>query len=155
MTPPLPLPVVCRRVGINLTDALVDLENACFEGDRIVRRNLRRLLRSPSALCIGAFREKELAGSMIVLFRSNSTIARIYSLAVSPQARGLGIGKRMIKKAEREARTRGCRCLRLEVRLDNLAAIRLYERCGFTDTKVLPGYYEDGTAAFVFWKELE
>lgn len=154
MTPPSTLSVIFRRVGLNMTDALLDLENSCFESDRIARRNLRRLLCSPSALCIGAFQGKELAGSMVVLFRSNSSIARIYSLAVAPHTRGLGIGKRMIAKAEREARARGCRCLRLEVRMDNPAAIRLYERCGFTDTKMRPGYYEDGTDAVVFWKEL-
>ncbi|MCF7818442.1 MAG: GNAT family N-acetyltransferase [Kiritimatiellales bacterium] len=147
--------VVCRRVDLNMTDALIGLENACFECDRISRRNLRRLLCSPSALCIGAFLGKELTGSMVVLFRSNSSVARIYSLAVSPHARGLGIGKRMIAKAEQEARARKCRCLRLEVRLDNPAAIRLYERCGLTHTKVLPEYYEDGTNALVFWKELD
>ena len=153
--PVLPPSVVCRRVGLKQTDELIALEETCFETDRIVRRNLRRLLCSPSALCVGALQGKDLLGSMIVLFRSNSSIARIYSLAVSPQARGRGIGKRMIAKAEREARPRGCKRLRLEVRKDNRAAIRLYEQCGFTSSNVLPGYYEDGTDALVFWKELE
>lgn len=146
--------VACRRVGMDMTDALIGLENTCFECDRISRRSLRRLLCSPSALCIGAFLNKDLAGSMVVLFRSNSSVARIYSLAVAPHTRGLGIGQKLIAKAEREARARNCRGLRLEVRVDNPAAIRLYERCGFADTKMRPGYYEDGTDAVVFWKEL-
>lgn len=154
MSPTLYADVVCRRVGLNRTDDLLALEDACFPTDRISRRNLRNLLRSPSAYCLGAYHRGELVGSMVILFRSNSRSARVYSLAVSEQARGMGIGRRMMDKAVREARRRGCDRMRLEVRMDNMAAIRLYERLGFVDTQVLPGYYEDGSHAFVMRKEL-
>ena len=49
---------------------------------------------------------------------------------------------------------RGCDRMRLEVRMDNIAAIGFYEGLGFSDTAVLPGYYEDGAHAFVMRKEL-
>lgn len=152
MSPTLCADVVCRRVGLNRTDDLLALEDACFSTDRISRRNLRNLLRSPSAYCVGAYNRGELIGSMVILFRSNSRSARVYSLAVSAAARGLGIGRRMMAKAEREARMRGCDRLRLEVRMDNIPAIRLYESLGFADTAVLPGYYEDGAHAFTMRK---
>jgi len=155
MSPTLCADVVCRRVGLNRTDDLLALEEACFPTDRISRRNLRNLLRSPSAYCVGAYADGELIGSMVILFKSNSRSARIYSLAVSAAARGMGIGRRMMAKAEREARMRGCERMRLEVRMDNMAAIRLYERLGFADTAVLPGYYEDGAHAFVMRKDLD
>ena len=155
MHPTLGAEVVCRRVGMNRIDDLLALEEACFSCDRIARRNLRRLLVSRSAYCQGAYQEGELLGSMVVLFRSGAQVARIYSLAVSPAARGMGIGRRLMVRAEREARARGCDRLRLEVRLDNVPAIRLYESLGFADAEVLPGYYEDGTHAVVFRKELE
>ncbi len=154
MSPTLCTDVVCRRVGLNRTDDLLALEEACFPTDRISRRNLRNLLRSPSAYCVGAYRAGELIGSMMILFKSNSRSARVYSLAVLAAARGMGIGRRMMAKAEREARVRGCDRMRLEVRMDNLPAIRLYEDLGFADTAVLPGYYDDGSHAFVMRKEL-
>lgn len=154
MSPTACADVVCRRVGLNRTGDLLALEEACFATDRISRRNLRNLILSPSAYCIGAYLEGDLIGSMVVLFRSNSRSARIYSLAVAEKARGMGIGRKMLAKAEREARLRGCDRMRLEVRMDNIPAIRLYERLGFTDTKVLPGYYEDGAHAMVYRKEL-
>lgn len=147
--------VVCRTVGVNRIDDLVKLEETCFETDRIVRRNLRRLLHSPSAECIAAFKSGTLIGSMIVLFRKRTTVARIYSLAVAPEARGQGIGQKMMEKAESLAKEHDCRTLRLEVRMDNMDAIRLYNRCGFTDTAVIPGYYEDGAHAFVLQKVLD
>ncbi len=146
--------VVCRRVGLNRINDLLALEESCFTCDRSNRRNLRRLLQSPSAYCLGAYHRGELVGSMVVLFKRNSHSARIYSLAVAPSARGLGVGRRMLAKAEREARARGCDRMRLEVRMDNIPAIRLYESIGFTDTEVLPGYYEDGAHAMVYRRKL-
>ncbi len=154
MSPTLCPDVVCRRVGLNRTDDLLALEEACFATDRISRRNLRNLLQSPSAYCMGAYRCGRLVGSMVILFKRNSRSARVYSLAVSEAARGMGIGRRMMARAEREARLRGCDRMRLEVRMDNIPAIRLYESLGFADTQVLPGYYEDGAHAFVMRKEL-
>jgi ribosomal protein S18 acetylase RimI-like enzyme len=146
--------VVVRRTDLSRINDLLALEESCFSSDRINRRNLRHLLHSPSACCIGAYRNGELVGSLVALFRSNARVARIYSLAVAGHARRLGIGRRMIARAEREARLRGCSHIRLEVRMDNVPAIRLYESQGFIDVKVLPGYYEDGGHAFVMWKEL-
>ena len=146
--------VVCRPVGLNRINDLLALEKSCFTSDRSKRRNLRHLLQSPSAYCLGAYHRGELLGSMVTLFRSNSRSARIHSLAVSAGVRGQGIGRRMMARAEREARMRGCTRMRLEVRMDNLPAIRLYERLGFADTAALPGYYDDGAHAFVMRKEL-
>ena len=146
--------VLIRRVGLNRTDELLALEEACFTSDRSKRRNLRHLLQSPTAYCLGAYHRGELVGSMVTLFKSNSRSARIHSLAVSAGVRGRGIGRRMMARAEREARMRGCTRMRLEVRMDNLPAIRLYERLGFVDTAVISGYYDDGAHAFVMLKEL-
>jgi ribosomal protein S18 acetylase RimI-like enzyme len=147
--------VVCRRVGLNRIDDLLSLEEACFECDRISRRNLRNLIRSPSACCLGVFLGGKLVGSMVVLFRRNTRSARIYSVAVDASHRGRGIARRLMARAEREARKRGCNRIRLEVRLDNIPAIQLYERLGFEGTQIIPGYYEDGTHAMVYRKGLE
>lgn len=146
--------VLCRRVGLNRVDDLLDLEEACFSFDRISRRNLRNLLRSPSACCLGAYHRGRLVGSMVVLFRRNTRTARIYSVAVSSAYRGKGIARRLMDRAEREARSRGCTRMRLEVRMDNVSAIKLYESLGYVDARVMPGYYEDGTHGMLYLKEL-
>lgn len=147
--------VVVRRVGLNRTDDLLSLEAACFQSDRISRCNLRRLLCAPSAYCAGAYRSGALVGSMVTLFRSTSRTARVYSLAVLESERGHGIGRRLMDRAEQEARRRKCVRMRLEVRMENVLAIELYKRLGFVDTAVMPGYYEDGAHAFVMRRELD
>lgn len=144
----------CRRVGLTRIDELLSVEERCFETDRIVRRNLRRLLLSSSAVCIGAFCGKVLVGSMVLLFRSGSKKVRIYSLAVVQEARGQGIAGLLMVRAEREAHERACNRISLEVREDNASAIRLYERSGFVKNGLLSQYYEDGANALRMIKEL-
>ncbi len=155
MSPTLKPAAVYRRVGLNRIEDLLDLEEASFPSDRSSRRNLRNLLRSPSAYCAAAYLRGELVGGIVVLFRSNAKVARIYSIAVSENARGMGIGQGMLRRAEREARRRGCDRLRLEARMGNTPAIRLYEKLGFEAVRILPGYYEDGAHGTVYLKQLD
>lgn len=146
--------LIYRKVGLTESQELLCLEERCFVGDRINLRNLRHLLTSPSACCIGVFLDRMLVGSMILLFRRHSHIARIYSLAVSPNARRQGIGKGFVQQAENLAISRDCNRLHLEVRQDNATAIQLYEQARFCLVGEKIGYYEDGADAFVYQKEL-
>lgn len=68
--------------------------------------------------------------------------AHLLTLAVSPSVRRSGIGTALVSAAARAARLAGCRRMRLEVRVDNLAAIRLYERLGFVRIGYEPHYYQ-------------
>lgn len=149
-----PPAVHIRRLGLNRINDLLTMEESCFPTDRSNRRNLRRLLRSESACCLGIYRQGELLGSAVVLFRRGTRSARVYSLAVLETARGLGLGRRLMQRAEHEARKRGCSLIRLEVRMDNSPAIRLYEQLGFEAFRILPAYYEDGAHAMRYRKEI-
>lgn len=59
-----------------------------------------------------------------------SKVFKIHDVAVHPDARGMGIGTRMLIKIGEEARNLGCAKVTLEVREDNPAR-RLYEKLGF------------------------
>src|SRR5450755_4438652 len=82
-------------------DTLWELENQVFDINRMSRRSLRRLLAVPSAAVLIAERQGRFAGAAIVLFRANSRIARLYSLAVAPRVTGCGIGSALITAVER------------------------------------------------------
>ena len=121
----------------------MELEDAAFTGDRISRRSLRRLMRSPTAHLAVADGGKPL-GYALTLFRASSTAARLYSLAVRADRRGEGVGRDLLMDAIAVARQRGCWRLDLEVRADNAAALRLYCERGFLPVRTLPAYYDDG-----------
>lgn len=135
-------------------DALLALEEAAFPGDRMSRRALARNIGSPSLCFLVARDGKRLIGHALVAFRAGSTLGRLYSLAVWPSQTGQGLGRKLLAAAERRARARGANRLRLEVRADNEAAIRLYDRAGYRLFARVPDYYEDGQAALRYEKTL-
>ena len=75
--------------------------------------------------------------------------AFVQTLAVAPAAQGRGVGALLLEALLQEAARRGQRTVSLEVRADNAAAQRLYERHGFSRTGVRRGYYAGGVDALV------
>jgi ribosomal protein S18 acetylase RimI-like enzyme len=63
-------------------------------------------------------------------FRGKPLI-NIHDIAVSPAARGQGIGRQLLAAVEAEARALGCGKVTLEVRSDNIRAMGLYRSVGF------------------------
>ena len=55
---------------------------------------------------------------------------KIHDIAVHPDARGMGVGTKLIESVKDEAEELGCSKITLEVRVDNPAQ-KLYEREGF------------------------
>jgi ribosomal protein S18 acetylase RimI-like enzyme len=141
-----PSGVRIRRATLADLPALVDLERV-FPGDRISRPSLARFVDQPSADVWVAERDGEVVGDAVVTYRRGFLSARVYTLAVAPHARGLGVGRALLERVERGAKERGCVTVRLEVREDNEAALALYRRGGYQSAGSTSDYYEDGSAA--------
>ncbi|TVP59248.1 MAG: GNAT family N-acetyltransferase [Halomonadaceae bacterium] len=136
-------------------DALVTLENAAFDSDRISRRSFSRFLKHDLHLlsvCTGS--GEELLGYGLLLRRRGTSLTRLYSLAIAGEARGQGIGRQLLEHLEAAAEAQICRFIRLEVRGDNRHAIALYDSAGFSLLGTLKGYYEDGGDALQMEKQL-
>ena len=74
----------------------------------------------------------------------NGAEADVQTVAVSPDAQGRGLGRLLLDALVAEAARRGATSVLLEVRADNPAAIRLYERTGFERIAVRRRYYQPG-----------
>ncbi len=149
--------VSTRPLGPPDLHRLVPLEQACFTSDRLSRRSLHRLLRRPNALFIGAVNPAapgRLLGYGLVLMRTGTSLARLYSLAVDPAVRGQGVGQALMDALEAAALEQGAAFLRLEVRPDNASAIALYRSRGFKEFAVYQQYYEDLSDALRMTKPL-
>lgn len=144
--------VVLRQATVNDIDALLALESTCFDTDRLSRRNFRWMIRRAHASLILAVSGGRLAGYILVLFRQGSSSGRIYSLAVDPVLRGKGIAERLLRAAEKAARSASCTLMRLEVRPDNKAAIRFYGKHGYCRFGTYRHFYEDGMDALRYEK---
>jgi ribosomal-protein-alanine N-acetyltransferase len=110
--------------------------------------SIAKLLRMPGAI---AFLDP--AGGMIMA-RVVADEAEILTLAVAPDARRRGLGRRLLTRAAREARTFGATRLFLEVAEANYAARTLYSESGFSECGRRPHYYSDGSDALVLHRTL-
>lgn len=146
--------IIIRMAGSGDLDALMALEEASFAMDRLSRRAMRYALRSPAQVVLAAWRGQKLAAAAIFGFRAGSFQARLSSIAVAGDQAGKGVGRALLQAAEDIAIQRGARAMRLEVRADNSAGIALYERTGYRLSGRTEDYYEDGTAALRFIKDL-
>lgn len=66
--------------------------------------------------------------------------SRMAALAITPQARGQGLGKYLVDVLVQAAKDRGERAMWLEVISQNTAAVKLYEGAGFEKQRKLIGF---------------
>jgi ribosomal protein S18 acetylase RimI-like enzyme len=143
-----------RDARLSDLSALVALEDDCFEIDRFNRRQFRYMITRAQGRLLVDERRGTLIGYALVLFRRGTSLARLYSIAVDPRARGRGAGRDLLEAAERAAADADCAYLRLEVRRDNVESIRLYRNAGFRKLGEVGDYYEDGMEALRYEKAL-
>ena len=77
--------------------------------------------------------------------------AHVTNLAVDPAWHRRGVGRSLLAALAREAISRDCAAMSLEVRVSNRAAQELYQRFGFTPAGVRKKYYENVEDAIVMW----
>ena len=104
----------------------------------------------PTTTIFLAYQEGRAIG-IAVCFRGFSTFAarpliNIHDLAVLPQYRGHGIGRRLLEAVERKARELDCCKITLEVAENNHKARQIYGAAGFAQTVYAP---EAGGALFM------
>jgi [ribosomal protein S18]-alanine N-acetyltransferase len=144
----------CRRGRLADLDELCDLEAKVFANDRMSRRSLRHFLVSRGATVIVAVHRGRVAGCAVVLFRPDSPIARLYSIAVAPASAGRGLGPALLTAAEAAALAKRRWTLRLEVHVRNHRAIARYRKAGYRQFGRHVGYYADQGDALRFEKQL-
>ena len=89
-------------------------------------------------------------GGMWVLFEE----AHVTNVAILPDYRGQGRGRRLMLAMMRHAIKRGAEKMTLEVRENNTIAQRLYAGLDFEQNGFRPGYYSDtGEGALILWNE--
>lgn len=79
----------------------------------------------------------------------------IISIAVDKNYRRMGAGTELLVKAISILSLLNIDAVYLEVRQENTAAVRFYERFNFIKDRVVPGYYENGEGAIIMYLPLK
>ncbi len=123
----------------DLLPAVLELERVCFSLPWS-REAFLPELRDPSCFWLAVLTEDDLAG--YAGMRTVLDEGYISNIAVAPVLRRQGVGQSLVEALIREGERRQLSFLTLEVRMGNAPARRLYERMGFREVGVRPGYYE-------------
>jgi [ribosomal protein S18]-alanine N-acetyltransferase len=79
----------------------------------------------------------------------------INNVAVRPGLRRRGFAATLLERVIEEATRQGAAKATLEVRRSNIAALRLYDRLGFTVSGVRPNYYSNPVEdALILWRSM-
>ena len=118
-------------------------------------------VRKGERILLAAFAESKLVGTVQVLWATPPNQAHradVAKLLVVREARGQGVGRRLMERAEEASREAGRSLLVLDTVAGDQAE-KLYLRMGWTKTGVIPKYavYPDGRwcDTSVLWKWLE
>ena len=143
--------ILLRKATIADLPGITEIEHLSFvhAGERFSQKRVGYLIVNPRCMVTVVMQGECLLGwtAGIVWLRGRAPRGRIYALAVHPQSRGQRLGPRLLSDMIQSLRTRGAGRIFLEVRVDNAAAIRLYQAAGFRLCQLLPNYYGTGLPA--------
>ena len=117
-----------RKMTAEDTSAVAEIESECFSSPW-TKQGLLSETDNPSAEFFVLENKNDIAAYMgmhIVLDE-----CYIANVAVKSIHRKKGYGRLLVENALAVAKERGCTFITLEVRVSNLPAISLYEKCGF------------------------
>jgi len=125
-------------------DSLYDIEMECFEKEAFTKQQIAYLLTDYNSISLVAKLKGEIVGFIIgrIYVERKSLAGHILTIDVSPAHRRKGIATRLLQEIERIFKEKGVGVCHLEVREDNVAAIRLYRKSGYRIIGRLKNYYE-------------
>ena len=106
----------------------------------------------PENNVVTAWADERLVGFAIMQYFVDH--AHLNLLAVDPAYRRFGIGQQLLTWLEETCRTGAIFLVRLEVRAQNHGAQAFYRRLGYSNGKILPGYYSGREAALQMTHDL-
>lgn len=146
--------VITRDAKYSDLAQLMDLEERCFAGDRLSKRSFQHWLKAPNCVFQVILRDNIVVAYGLVIMRKGTHLARLYSIAVDSEIRGLGIGKKLLIALEEQTLEKGKLFIRLEVAKNNETAINLYKGLGYKIFGSYEQYYEDNTDALRMQKNI-
>jgi ribosomal-protein-alanine N-acetyltransferase len=146
--------VVTRKLELADLDEIEAIERASYPAPWS-RSMFASELAKPSSLSLAAVDGRGRLVGYLVLSRFVDAW-HVMNLAVDPAWRRRGIASLLLERLFELTRDDVRRGYTLEVRVSNVAAIRLYERFGFHSKGIRRGYYTDNREdALIMWRDLD
>ena len=144
--------MIIREMKLTDAPAVAQLEKVCFS-DPWSEKSIASEVHNPLSYWLVA----EENGNVVGYVGSQSVLdaADMMNLAVAPEFRKKGIGRKLVNALAKHLQANGVIALLLEVRVSNEAAISLYTNLGFVQVGRRPRYYRNPPEdALILRKEL-
>lgn len=132
-----------ETASIRLLDKLCEIEEQCFNEEAFTKRQIAYLLTDYNTIVFVAKVNSVIAGFIIaqVEIENNTLFGHIITINVAPDYRRKGIASKMLTETEEVLKQKSMIECRLEVREDNNAALKLYQKGGYQKIGRLEKYY--------------
>jgi ribosomal protein S18 acetylase RimI-like enzyme len=135
---------------------LWQLDLRCFiDGEAYERETFRYLLSNPNTIARQIRSEYDEMSAFAIAVVEPDGVGHITTIGVAPEYRRRGLARLMLHEIERSFQVRGVTTVRLEVRVGNLPAQRLYEQIGYLVVQRMGKYYSNGDDGYLMVKSLE
>ena len=109
---------------------------------------------TPTRYFVVAIDEQQSIVGYAGVFAPGAAVADILTVGVVPEHRGKGIAKALMAQITDWAKSQGTTAMMLEVKVDNVEAIGLYQSLGYSQLNVRKNYFGPGLDAQVMRLEL-
>ena len=133
-------------------NALRRVEQVCFPRDAWPLWDLIGVLTLPNVIRFKAVADEQMVGFIAGDLRPAQRQGWIATIGVLPEYRGQGIGSALLDICEARLEMPS---IRLNVRISNETAIRLYQKRGYQRIGIWPEYYQDREDALIMEKRIE
>ena len=133
---------------------LVSLDKLLFPYSPWSSGQYREEISSPTRHFIVALDDAQSIIGYAGVFAPGGTAADILTVGVIPEHRGQGIARALMALITEWAKMQGSNAMMLEVKIDNLEAISLYESLGYLKLNIRKDYFGSGLDALVMRKDL-
>jgi ribosomal-protein-alanine acetyltransferase len=135
--------ITIEDASIRQLDRLYEIETECFEKEAFSKQQIAHLLTDYNSVSLAAKLDSQIVGFITgaMHIERSALVGHILTIDVLPLHRRKGIAQKLLGEIERIFKEKGVRTCRLEVREDNVAALRLYQKLGYRKIAKLKGYY--------------
>jgi ribosomal-protein-alanine N-acetyltransferase len=150
------LSVHIRRATTDDLETLYSIERECFTAEAFTKEQLEYLLENPKGISLIAQIDGEIAGFTVGMIYNYSIMrtGHVYTIDVVVKHRRKGIGLRLLSELEQRFVENGVGICYLEARRENVAALELYQKHGYTEVDVLKDFYSEGVDGVRLMKKL-
>ena len=149
--------ITVQHASLKDIKTLHEIEKECFTHEAFSKEQIAYFLEASNAVSLVAHVDGETAGFILGLIEQygKSWVGHIYTIDVAPKYRRIGVGLKLLEEIEKDFTKKGAEACLLEVRINNIAARKLYQKHGYKELGKLNNYYAKGIHGIQLKKELK